>query len=321
MKANNNYLTQEEKDKILELHEIGMNTVQIAKCLNRHNSSIGRYLKKCGIENNGTNSKLTKSDIEDIKEYYQKGLTSKQIFELYNNKVGCEETIQVIIRKNGISRPRGYQNNFKHDYFKQINTSSKAYFLGFLLTDGNVHTYNTLKRQDKIQIGLKYEDKYILDILKNELNSDNKISEYHKNNRDECYFSVASNEMAKDLSQYGIVPNKTFLINKLPSIPKEFIPDLIRGIFDGDGTVFILNSNKKLRFGFYGTHNLIKEILEFLNKNLNISLNKITDKNTVSFVMFGKENDIKKFYNYIYYSDDIVYLKRKFNKFKEYLSI
>lgn len=319
MYGNNDYMTQEEKDKIIEMYLNGFNTVQIGKELGRHNASVGRFIRKQGYKNNKTGKKLSDEDISMIKELYISGLTSREIYGMFCNKIQCEETIQVIIRNANLSRPRGHRNLFCDDYFHDINTSTKAYFLGLLLTDGNVHKPKRTNRQYVIQIGLKLEDKYILKKLKMELNSDNKIIEYIKDNRNECYFSVSSNKMAEDLSKYKIVPNKTFLIDGMPSIKKEFYPDLIRGIFDGDGTVYILKSNNKLRFGFYGTHKLIEDIINKLNIEINIPLNKITDKDTVSFITFGAKKDILNFYNYIYYSKDVICLTRKRKKFEQIL--
>lgn len=311
-------MTQVEKDTILQMHSQGYNTVEIATKLKRNNSSIGRYLKKQGLATH-RKGKLTESDIENIKELYLQGMTSKDIFVLFQHKIQCEETIQGIVRKMGISRHRGFRNEFNHDYFETIDTANKAYFLGILLADGNVHKPKAKGRQCIIQIGLKGEDKYILDKLQDELQTNKTISVYRSKNRYECHFSVYSNKMATDLSKYNIVPNKTFLINKLPNVPSEFIPDLIRGVFDGDGTVYILKSNNKLRFGFYGTHNLVHDILNTLKSSIDISLNKITDKDTVSCVSFGKPTDIMNFYYYIYYSPTVTCLQRKKQKFEQVL--
>lgn len=315
----NKHLSEDENKIILSLYEEGKNTVKIGKILHRSDNTIGRYLKSQGKINYGIKSDLSYIDIENIKKIYLEGMTSKQIYEIYNNKIGCEETIQNIIRKNGISRSRGFKNEFNYSYFENIDTPTKAYFLGLMLTDGNVHIPKRMDRQKQIQIGLKLEDKYILEIFKRELAVNKKVTEYNKNNRSEAYLIVYSNKMADDLSKYGIIPNKTFLIDKIPSISAGLLPDLIRGIFDGDGTVYIKDDKyRPLRFGFYGTHNLLCDIVDKL-KILNLSKNKIFDKETVSFITFGRREDIKAFYDYIYYSNEIVYLKRKKDKFDENL--
>ena len=298
-----NYLTPEEKEQIVQLHYDGYNTVQIEKILGRPDSTIGRYLQKCGLKPNGRKRLLNKEDEEKICELYLEGLTSTEIYEqYYKNKVGCQETIQKVVRKHGIARKGGYKNLINHDYFEVIDTPEKAYFLGLLLTDGNVH-YDKRKanRQPSIQIALKGEDISIIKKFKQEINADNKISIYTGDGRFECVFIVHSLKMAQDLEQYDIKPRKTFLINKMPNIPSQYVRDLIRGIFDGDGTVYILTKDSKLRFGFYGTHNLIEDIINFLHIEIGLPLNKITDKETVSLITFGKMEQIKAFYNYIYF--------------------
>lgn len=313
------YLSNEEKEQILRLYESGNNTVQIGEILERNNSTIGRYLKKQGKINHGYRA-INNIDAEIIREMYIGGKTSHEIYQQYKHKIGCEETIQYFIRKEGISRKRGYRNDINHDYFENIDTATKAYFLGLLLTDGNVHKYKREDRQKAIQISLKLEDKYIIETFKKELCSSRKISEYKKEKRNEACFSAISNKMADDLKKYDIVERKTFLINKIPEINSEFVPDLIRGIFDGDGTVYTLSKSGKLRFGFYGTYNLITDILYHLNTVIETPKNKVINKGTVSFVTFGKLKDINNFYNYIYYNKNIVCLKRKRVKFETYLN-
>ena len=317
------YLTEEEKEKIIDLYNKGYNTVQTGEILGRNNSTIGRYLRKCKLKPIGPKRLLTGDEEKKVCDLYLNGLTSAEIYEKYfKNNVGCEETIQKIVRENGISRKRGYKNLIDHDYFECINSPEKAYFLGLMLTDGNVYyDKRNGNRQPSIQIALKGDDIAILEKFKCEISSDNKISIYKNNDRFECVFIVNSLKMAQDLAKYGIVPRKTFLIKEMPNVPKEYVRDLIRGIFDGDGTVYILKAKQKLRFGFYGTHCLISNIVNFLHNEINLPLNKITDKETVSFITFGKIDQIKAFYNYIYYSSNVTCLSRKRKKFENYLSI
>lgn len=317
----NNILTNEEKKEIIKLNNLGKNTVEIAKVLNRHDSTIGRYLRKQGRVNNGNNSKLTKMDVKDILELYKNGMTSKEIYQLFTNKVSCEETIQVIVRKHNIARNRGNKNELIHDYFEKINSSNKAYFLGLLLTDGNVHYYKKSNRQPIVQITLQNEDRYILEHFKSEVKSKRKISDYYNGKRNESIFGICSQKMADDLAKYNIIPNKTFIINKLPTINKQFLPDLIRGIFDGDGTIYIKSYKyQQIVFGFYGTNNFLTNLLNILKEEINISQNKIFDKETVSFVTFSKKQDVQNFYRYIYYDENILYIKRKKDKFQTFFS-
>ena len=318
-----NKINEKEKELIIKLHLDGLNTVQIGKIVNRNNSVIGRFLKRNGYENNGTNSKLNNEDKNKIKKLYLEGLTSKEIYEkFFFNKIGCQEVIERVVRNFGIARKGGHKNNLLHDYFENINTSNKAYFLGFILMDGNIYKYKNCNKSDVVQIAISLQDKYILEILKNELKCDNKISEYNKGRRHECRFGVCSNKMSEDLKKHGVVPNKSLILDKLPLIDKEFIPDLIRGIFDANGSVHIRNNKyKKLIITFYSTNKMLKSIMNQLINDIDIGIHKITDqKNTnVSLFSLSRSEDIINFYNYIYHSDNIICLNRKRNKFIEYL--
>ena len=316
------HLTQKEKEQIIQLYNDGYNTVQTGKIIGRSDCTVGSYLKKCGLKPIGKKRILNTEEEKQICDLYLSGLTSTEIYKQYfKDKVGCQETIQKIIRDHGIARKGGHKNIIDHNYFESIDTPEKAYFLGLLLTDGNVHYDQRCEnRQPSIQIALNGEDIDILEKFKCELSADNKISVYTNDGRFECVFIVHSLKMAQDLEKYNIVPCKTFLIKEIPSIPKQYIRDLIRGIFDGDGTVYILSKDQKLRFGFYGTHDLIEDIVNFLHQEIDLPLNKITDKSTVSFITFGKMDQIRSFYDYIYYSPEVTCLSRKRKKFEDYFN-
>ena len=315
-------LTEEEKEKIIKLHNEGYDTVKTGEIIGRSDSAVGRYIKQCGLKPIGKKRLLNKDEEKKVCDLYLSGLTSAEIYEQhFKDKVGCQETIQTIVRRNGIARKSGHQNYINHDYFEIIDTPEKAYFLGLMLTDGNVHyDKRSENRQPSIQIALNGNDIAILEKFKSEISADNKISVYTNDGRFECVFIVHSLKMAQDLERYAIVPRKTFSIQGMPNVPEVYMRDLIRGIFDGDGTVYILTKEQKLRFGFYGTHDLISDIVKFLHNEINLPLNKITDKETVSFITFGKMEQIKSFYDYIYYSQDVTCLSRKRTKFESYLT-
>ena len=97
---------------------------------------------------------------------------------------------------------------------------------------------------------------------------------------------------------------------------------LIRGYFDGNGTVYTLNDKyDTLCFGFYGTHKIVKQIQNELIQKIGISNNKITDQKThnVSFSSYSKHKDINNFYNYIYKNAEL-FQKRKKEKFEKKIS-
>lgn len=317
----NNYLTDKEKETIIEMYNKGYSTVMIAKELDRSDSSIGRFLKKNGFERQNHKNGLLNEEIEDITQLYQSGKTAREILEKYSHKIKCENTIINIVERNGIkSRPRGVTTYFDKEYFRTIDTEAKAYYLGLLLTDGNVFKMKRKTDQYKIQLSLKYDDVDVVQKFKEELGATTKISHYNKNGRNECTFSVHSKEMAHDLSKYGLHERKTFEAELTNLVPKELYTHYIRGIFDGDGTVYIRSKTNQLVFGFYGTHKLVSQVKQYLIEQIGIRDNSIYDKDTVSFVTFTRKQDVINFYNLIY-SNSHFYLDRKKEVFEKYFQI
>ena len=62
-------------------------------------------------------------------------------------------------------------SNLIEDFFKEINTEEKAYFLGLIISDGNVFKDETSGRQASISITLDLNDEYMLNAFKILLNS------------------------------------------------------------------------------------------------------------------------------------------------------
>ena len=140
-------------------------------------------------------------------------------------------------------------------YFEKVNREDKAYFLGLIITDGNV---DTKRKRFRMALSLHDKDKYILETFKKYLKTDRPLLKHLSKDR---YYgktkiiaslrwslSIAVVKMVKDLLKLGIYRNKTktigFPTNKV--VPHKLMRHFIRGVFDGDGT-----SNK----GSYGTKN------------------------------------------------------------------
>ena len=273
-------------------------------------------MKKNGLHTS-YNRLFTNDEINQILELYKNGVTGTEIMNKFE-EVKCPETILRVIKQNGGSaRKGGIQVKWNTSYFHDIDTEQKAYFLGLWLADGNVHRLKRKTEQYVLQIALKNQDRYIIEHFKREIQSTNAISYYKK--RDECHFSISSVEMAYDLMSHGVLPNKSMKEELTDTVPDELFHHYIRGIFDGDGTVFFERGNPRyLRFGFYGSHKIVEQIHQYLRMKINISDNKVYDKETVSFSNYGKYNDIVNFYNLIY-ENATVFLARKKDKFDVYI--
>lgn len=268
---------------------------------------------------------------ELIKNLYLGGMTIECIYiEHFKDKCSMG-AINYILRELGITRPNGKQSKINHSYFKDIGTEKKAYWLGFLYADGNVMHYKEKGNCYVLTLELKYEDKYMLELLKESLESDRKIDECYsereiqkdskyKKPKHNARIMFNSKQIFEDLNRYGVVPNKTFKIKELPQIDKSLLRHFIRGYFDGDGTVYKVTKNQNIKFGFYGTYDFITNMKNTLTQEIELNSVKVIKQkeSNVSFITYSSKNNIIDFYNYIY-RDSTIYLKRKRKIFEEYV--
>lgn len=262
------------------------------------------------------------NEISNNIEEFKNNLYSNSMKDLANMYGVCNQTLYKIMKELNIKQKsksiKEYNTNnclnLNEDYFEFVNANQKAYYLGLIASDGCVYITKDY-RQNILSISLLKEDGYILDFLYNELNLDK-----HPIIIDNKYaqLQVSSNKIIKDLSRYGIIPNKTHNLN-IKNIPKEYYNAFLLGFFDGDGSINF-NKNKPnlpscYNINIAGTKSGLNSLANILNnKNLNYSIiedkrkryncdffGSIIFKNTTEKYIFLKE----------IYSENIVCLERK----------
>lgn len=201
--------------------------------------------------------------------------------------------------------------NSHNNYFEHIDTKDQAYFLGLLAADGSVINQN---KSYSVSISLMDTDVYMLDKFIAYANLYN-IKKYYRVRtvgKNAYSIFINSSKMANDLSQYGIIPNKSHLDSIfLPNLENELISHFIRGYFDGDG---IAKSNGYL--GFCGSKTIIQQINAFIVNTCNVTNNKIcyNKSNHIYYIQWGKINDVKNVANFLYNNSDDLFLTRKKEK-------
>ena len=256
---------------------------------------------------------------EIIKYYLSQPMTMKQVEDKYELS---HPTITKILKdvpkytKAKLNNP-----NMKEHFFKEINNEASAYFLGLLISDGNVFKDST-GRQASISITLDLKDEYMLKKFKEVLQTNTSIT---YDGRGCGQIAVRSNIMAEDLAKYGVVPRKSYS-TYLPQISKEMMPHLIRGIFDGDGSIMAKpnpNNDGHNRFlhsiSFCGTHQLMEDISNYILENLGIktTVYDYKDRN-LSELKIQNIDNIAKF-GYWIYRNSTIFLNRKKDIFNDFL--
>ena len=121
-------------------------------------------------------------------------------------------------------------------------------------------------------------------------------------------FSVTSRDWKKDLK------NK-YRINKIPNIPKKYLPHYIRGYFDGDGSIYLDKQANSYQSNFVFSSIGLAE--DFANKIRKITFSKLKickKKNTNCwYFRIAKKGTMKL--GHFLYKDATIYLKRKKEKF------
>ena len=199
-----------------------------------------------------------------------------------------------------------------HNYFSEIDAEEKAYFIGLLMADGCV----SCKRGEykTIRLHLSLVDIDIIEKFKRCVKSNHKISITENS----CELKFTSQQMADDLSRFGIVPQKSTRENPhFDSIPKSLLKYTIRGLFDGDGwyTGFDYKGKYKTNIGICGSYDVCEYVRDYFYREIGLNdklkVVKVKDKDCYK-IGYSSKNDFIKIYNHMY-RDANIFINRKYD--------
>lgn len=266
---------------------------------------------------------------EQIIQEYQDGLSTIKIGEKYNYHAG---TIWRLLKKRNIpvrsNRINSRKYQYDENYFKEIDTEEKAYWLGFIYADGYV---SNTKSGKKFGLTLSIKDVNHLEKLNTAMKSNVPIKCYKAqgySNNEYCRLLFSGEKIFNSLVTHGVVEHKTLKIMP-PNIEDKFVSHFIRGYFDGDGchTHFIQHTHnntchtRKDEVKIVGTEKLLLWIEKWIFTATGITSNGMFKKRSSDEVFSLEYSSIKKtfaFLNYIY-KDAEIYLERKYQKYIEML--
>ena len=209
------------------------------------------------------------------------------------------------IRKQGYNDGTRRKYIFNEDVFAECDSPEKAYFIGFLMADGNVGD------EGQLSLIVHNKDGDIIEKFKSHFLFPHPIKQYRGKY---CGIRINSIRMVNDLSKFGIVPRKTGH-ESMSDIPKEYVRDFIRGYFDGDG--YITHDRTSFRLGISSAnYDFLTAIQDILIKNCNLSKTKILDsgRNCFGFSYHGN-NQVKRIREYLYGGGASMCLDRKNKRF------
>ena len=260
---------------------------------------------------NTRESQFKDSDVSAMYELYQTGKCLREIGEKYGI---TKTTVSFLFKKYGYNTRNSSDSHRKYTidetFFDNIDTQEKAYCLGLLYADGT-----NLRRDNSIQIGLQEQDKDLLEKVRIAMNI-NKPLYFQKNTKsygqNTYRLEFVSKHMSERLSDIGMVPNKSLILEFPTCVPEELMSHYLRGYMDGDG--YISHRKNDYTVEIMGTESFCLSIQKILfqhdidSKIYNTTLHKETSTRRL---YIGRKDNFKKFINYIY-TDATIYLERKY---------
>lgn len=260
---------------------------------------------------------------EIVELYLEQKLSCEKIAKKYNASLsGIYDALKRwgIKTRNLVINHRKYSIN--EEYFNDINTEEKAYWLGFIYADGfitNPYLFG---------IALAIRDKEHLVKLTSVLDSTYPLHDYIANSSygrsQYTRLLIKHRKIYEQLLSKGVKKNKS-LILEFPTediLPKELYKHFIRGYFDGDGSLVL--STNSINFKVCGTKELLSKLIDIFNQvsdyefQYKLFKRRKDDKNNY-YISYGGKNKTYTVLSYLY-ENSTIYLdrkKEKYDKLKE----
>lgn len=251
----------------------------------------------------------SEEQLRDIVERYDAGAPSVELaadYEVHN------ATMTRLLHRETSVRPKGALRTHDVDdaYFDEIDTEEKAYWLGFILTDG------CIGRKNNVIICLKADDAPHLELLLSAISSSGVVAvRTNAIGYEYCRTSWTSAQMVNALASYSIVPRKAFVV-RTPDVDDRLMNHFWRGVIDGDGCI---SRNKKGHWlvSLVGTHSIVSGFADFARAACGTTASVSKRDRSFRFAVGGSYN-VREVLDALYEgSTEKTRLERKYNKYVE----
>ena len=306
---------------IFHKYHTGYKTV--SKILDAAGIDHSRSTRKKGIPNPKNERILTLEEEQRICQIYQETRRMSDCQE----QTGISQPVVIrCLKKYGLHRTHNEimktlpQNQRKYpvkDNYFDTESSNMAYILGFLAADGSVG-----KDTNNIKVGLSSIDREILEKFYNEIGG-RPIKDYiTQSGFPTSNWVFTSQHIKEKLSEYNIVPDKTFTFTFPLKLDKQYWKDFIRGYFDGDGSISSAGPSA-IRFQICATNkDVLEKILDFFEEQgieRPCIYSTIKEKKHLLYYFQYSSAPTRKIYDILYY-DGCLCLARKKKKYEELIN-
>lgn len=225
---------------------------------------------------------------------------------------------KILLKKN-IKLPSQSESKRKYtlniNYFNEIDSPEKAYFLGWLFSDGC-----NMPHKNVVKIALHKKDEKMLYKLRDLIGSNIPLSYYTKDKTIMACLNLWSGELSQKLLEKGLIPRKSLTLEFPKYINDMLIKFFIRGFSDGNGHIGICNrknrTSKQYSWEIFTTKNVSENIEAIIKERVGInchSYSKRGRKNT--YFMVGGNKQVVKALDWLYSDRIDLSLERKYQKY------
>lgn len=255
---------------------------------------------------------------------YQNGKSLRQIEKDYQV---TRQSVAIFLENKGIKTTKG--NHYRiythtYDFFENIDTEEKAYWLGFMFADGFINDCSNRYGEDKFGITLHAKDLQTLEDFKKSIKATNPITDVSYGKSSLRRILMSSQKTVDDLISHGCVKQKSLILEPPIGVPHQLIHHFIRGFFDGDGSIFY----NKTTFSTHPTWETpsfsinitsTKSMIEWLIAEIGFgNIQKEDRREKTWYYIQGGNTKVKAFCDYIY-KDATIFMERKYKLYQELL--
>lgn len=169
-------------------------------------------------------------------------------------------------RKNGQANRTHF---FNENYFNQVDSPEKAYWLGFIHADGSLIFIKSLNRITCLDICIHRRDDNLIEQFVRDIDGDTtKIERFINNRRPMTRIRLRSPVLIETLCNLGVQPNKSYRNDGALIKDRDYFRHYLRGYFDGNGSVY--KAREHIRMQIIGPEKLCQDFFAGIEREVGV---------------------------------------------------
>lgn len=259
--------------------------------------------------------------------------TKNKIIEAYKNNMSLREiekefkvlrtTVSKFLEEQNIKKIKGnhYRKYFHDfDFFENIDTEEKAYWLGFMFADGYIVNHENRYGEDSFGLTLAEDSLDSIEKFKKSLHATNPILYDNSKSIGQPLAKIVltSQKTVNDLIDKGCVKQKSLILQPPKKVPEKLLSHFIRGFFDGDGSLTKYNYNNYPSYNieFTTTYEMAIWLRDIFGKG---DVHKEKRRYFTWYYSIGGNRQVLDICNYMY-DEATIWMNRKYARYQELLS-